>query len=903
MKLWANGLWMCLGLCVMLSAGVALGAPQWVSLDGSNEAAPTVQVLNHNNSQTTLQLTLHGFYVEEVAEAGETYQVLSFGDGGTTMDVGYPMLPTINEKVGIPARSDLRLRVSSVQSTTLPNYRVYPFQTPTTDEAAQLPFVLDQKAYSRNELYPREVAVISQPQIWRDVRLAELHLTPLRYNPVTRELQVVKSCIVTIEYFGVNTYHALDAEPSSVLPPYADMYRAAIINYDWMGIDDHGTDNPGTKYLFVMKSEAQSHVQALIDFRHAQGYKTEVKLFPSTGFTTDYDIKNYITQLYLSAGLEFVMLVGDAYYSGGPSEVDVPMHWWVDSYSDMWYACLQGDADYYPELAVGRIVYDNMTELDHQLDKIMDYLTAPNTTSNWAQNSLLVAHQEQYPLKYTQCKEQIRTFAYALQIPTFATAYGGAGATNQQVIDYINGSGTGLLNYRGHGSDTEWWQWGPSGSFTAAEVNRLTNVDKYFVHFDVCCDNMNIVSYNGNCLAESFMKAPAAAIAVNSAIIPSYTVPNHDYDKEFYKALFNYGLWRIGYASNYANVIEVQLHGSLGMTNFRTYLWLGDAATDLWTATPQPLAMNYQSTYNLATQDFTVTVTKNGQPVNNALVCAQSTTAYARGYTNSSGIAYLVFLEYPAATTTVTLTATAHNGLLTTGTCTVIPATSPYDLVVDLNPTSSTTIPATGGSFNFTVDIWNNESFPITAMAWTDWIYPGGTVHAPFVVRYLTLTPGLHINRSLTQMVAGSEPAGTYTMRGCVGTYQGGAIFAFDSFNFVKSGADGTAGPWVSESATLGWDDDPAANATALPASYSLMQHPNPFNPTTVLSYQLPVAGLVNLAVYDVSGRQVARLVNGWRDAGSHEVTFDGSNLASGIYVYRLTADNFTASGKMVLMK
>jgi len=907
MTLGSKDLWIALGFC-LIAAGMACAAPQWISLDGSSEMAPLVQVLEHNASATRLELDLHGLYSEEVAEAGEVFQVLSFGDWGSTMDVGYPMLPTINERVGIPARTDLRVRVSDIKSVTLHNYRPYPFQTPTTDEAANLPFVLDQQAYARDELYPREIAEVSLPQIWRDVRLTELRLTPLRYNPVTRELHVITSCKITIEYFGANSHHALDREPAGVLPPYAKMYRASLINYDWLEWAARDLDLPGTKYLFVMKSEAQPYVQPLVDLRNAQGYKAEVKIFPSgASFDDEYDIKAYIQSLYNSSRLEYVLLVGDAFYYGGPGAVDVPMHMWVDSYSDSWYTSLQGDNDYYADLAIGRIVYDNTTQLSHQIDKIMDYLQTPNTSSNWMGNSLLVAHQEQYPLKYTQCKEEIRTFNYAIQTPTFATAYGGAGATNNQVINYINTNGTGLLNYRGHGSTTEWWQWGPSGSFTATHVNQLTNTGKYFVHFDVCCDNMDFPSYNGDCLAESFMKAPAAAIAINGAIIPSYTIPNHDYDKEFYKGLFNYGIWNIGYASNYANVTVVNVHGAIGQSNYRTYLWLGDAATDLWTAIPQPLAISAQSSYNLATQDFNVTVTKSGQPVANALVCAKSTNAYARGYTNSSGVATLVFLEYPSTTTTVTLTASAHNGLQATGSTIVIPANAPYNLTVDINPVGSTIIPPSGGSFSFTADIWNNEAYPVDATVWTDWIYPNGTLHAPFINRYLTLAPGLHINRTPVQTVAGSEPPGTYTFRACVGTYQGGSIFAMDTFNFTKSSADGWAGrtgTWIQESATYGWDEgDDLIGETAQPRIFGLSHHPNPFNPAAIIRYQLPVNSQVSLQVYDTAGKLVQELVNGWRSAGTHEVTFDGSNLASGVYLYRMEAGEYNASGKLILLK
>jgi len=82
-----------------------------------------------------------------------------------------------------------------------------------------------------------------------------------------------------------------------------------------------------------------------------------------------------------------------------------------------------------------------------------------------------------------------------------------------------------------------------------------------------------------------------------------------------------------------------------------------------------------------------------------------------------------------------------------------------------------------------------------------------------------------------------------------------------------------------------------------------LGNNPNPFNPETTISFALPEASQVTLSVYDVQGHQVAELVNGWRNAGSHDVAFNGRNLASGIYVYRLAAGATVATGKIVLMK
>jgi flagellar hook assembly protein FlgD len=71
----------------------------------------------------------------------------------------------------------------------------------------------------------------------------------------------------------------------------------------------------------------------------------------------------------------------------------------------------------------------------------------------------------------------------------------------------------------------------------------------------------------------------------------------------------------------------------------------------------------------------------------------------------------------------------------------------------------------------------------------------------------------------------------------------------------------------------------------------------------TALSFELQAASLVTLKVYDTAGRLVTTLVDGWREAGTHEMTFDGSKLASGIYLAKMQAGEFTAVQKLVLIK
>jgi hypothetical protein len=89
-----------------------------------------------------------------------------------------------------------------------------------------------------------------------------------------------------------------------------------------------------------------------------------------------------------------------------------------------------------------------------------------------------------------------------------------------------------------------------------------------------------------------------------------------------------------------------------------------------------------------------------------------------------------------------------------------------------------------------------------------------------------------------------------------------------------------------------------------LPIDYVLDQnYPNPFNPSTNIIFEFRVSGYVSLKVYDVLGREVATLVNEYRQAGRYEVNFDAKNISGGVYYYRLNVSNFLDSKKMILLK
>jgi hypothetical protein len=93
-------------------------------------------------------------------------------------------------------------------------------------------------------------------------------------------------------------------------------------------------------------------------------------------------------------------------------------------------------------------------------------------------------------------------------------------------------------------------------------------------------------------------------------------------------------------------------------------------------------------------------------------------------------------------------------------------------------------------------------------------------------------------------------------------------------------------------------------SSSQIPDKFALYQnYPNPFNPSTKIKFDIPDGDFTTVAVYDVLGKEISILVRLELSAGSYEVTFDGGNLASGIYFYRMISGNFADTKKMILIK
>jgi len=222
------------------------------------------------------------------------------------------------------------------------------------------------------------------------------------------------------------------------------------------------------------------------------------------------------------------------------------------------------------------------------------------------------------------------------------------------------------------------------------------------------------------------------------------------------------------------------------------------------------------------------------------------------------------------------------------------------DVAIEIVPDDPPVTVPQGGSFGFTGTLTNNIEDPQVSDAWTMAVGPQKETYGPFKMRNdVELDPFETRTAQFNQRVANLAPLGFYTYIAYCGEYPSTAI---DSSFFqveVIAGAPGGG-------EDIGWVlmGSFSEGETDLPSEFALLSnYPNPFNAQTVIQYQLPASSSVKLEVYNLFGQKVATLVDGQQEAGYESVSWDASEVSSGLYFYKLTAGDFTEVKRMTLLR
>ncbi len=642
---------------------------QWLTWDGSQEGTPPeVRVIESDANHTTFEIVVHGFFMENI-EKETSWGTINFGriflprdpmsNYGTMTNVGSAELPLIRRYIAVLSDAEKAVagpgcyEIDESAVSTIENIMVYPFQAFSSEQYPRLKFNFEEKFYEAVVHYPFDYKSPSLMTFrvggFHNLRVARVEIYPFVYITLERALKIYRHFKVRVEHAG---------QPLSELPSvsitYERMYEGLVANYELIKpvLSPLRREECGA-YLIIVPDEYYMEVLPLTWWKRAKGLSVATRTIPSQVPNDVDEIRTAIRNFYEehASGDVFVLLVGDVEEVASPP---YPGHEWglptENCSSDIKYAMVSGE-DTIPDLFVGRLPADNAQDVDNVIKKTLDYeRMSSGEDKTWLGKALLVAHKQDYPGKYTACKESIRLYPYSFAMPTFDTVYGGAGAANSAIGNALR-EGRGIVNYRGQGGADCWWMWGAAGQSwcIVPDVINLTNAEKTPIIFSAASLDNHIKSDDS--LGEEFLELPGGgAVAYYGASADAGSVANDYLDKNLFKAAFDEGIHALGAAVNWAQIRTMEeLPGTGPFSaeyNSRIYVLLGDPEMSIRTRPPLSFGtVEYPEWVQAGEQSVEVAVRgQEGEPVRDALITVRkykgasaSPDVEARGYTDDEG--------------------------------------------------------------------------------------------------------------------------------------------------------------------------------------------------------------------------------------------------------------------------
>jgi len=646
-------------LTLLIVSLAAFGYPapgQWQSFGGNPGAGAAFNLIQSDGGHIVAQVTLPGFLLSQYPGGGSTYHRIELPQSHPLGDVGSPETPAFARMFALPFGTEPGVTIIDVEYSTFQGISLLPRQTPPVDMPTPADgFRINEEVYATNAFFPGNWVEAGSFGIWGGFNTGRFIFNPFRYNPATGELQVASSITFRIDFTG--NAEALAFPVNRVLLSSASRH---LVNFnDFRSAASTPVDASGPEYIFVVHQNHYDAVLPLVEFYQSIGYETVVETL--SGSPSPGEIKAAIADNYDTGTTRFALIAG--------THAEMPSYSYGSFIGDYWYACLVG-TDLIPEIATGRLT-GTSAQITHQINKIIDGYYQYNfddrlTTGIVPSTTVLAADGENYPLKYTQCCNEVAAYDYSLIDMTFYKVYPPEGGTNEMVLEWFN-NGIGTVGYRGHGMIT-YWAWYAPGNMTKAHIDGLTNTFMPPV--------FNINCYNGRyqdpeCFSETFQWASGGSSGNLGANDPSYTIPNHDYMKQIYINLYDVGLFNVGEAINESAVWIINYHGGIGETNAKMFIWFGDPAMELFTndqANPRPLAIAAPANFGFGSQTIEVVVTCDGSPVSGATATltdgingtSHGMTFHETATTNASGLASFT-VNIPSGTPVLYTGARKHN--------------------------------------------------------------------------------------------------------------------------------------------------------------------------------------------------------------------------------------------------
>jgi len=584
---------------------------------------------------------------QEMLETPDLFAKFGYGIGGAPGD---PALPMTNQLIPILSAGTIQIKVSQHQTRPLSNVLIKSVSVGHLDSD---PVRSTPSLYQRVSRPGEQEAMLTtgEPVSMRGQQFLPLRVLPVQYDRATGLVQV--PTYLEVELTGVELPEELE------VPAYPGL-RSITTPEDGFPRRGH--------YLIVSPPLFEPYLIYFTAWKERMGYRVTVVSTDETGQSRD-DIKAYIQTAWdtWEHRPDYLLLIGD-------SDQGMP-GWYIQNdfgdnlIGDHPYGLLEGD-DSFPELMIGRLSVDTISELVSFTSKIIRYESMPPMEQPaWFQRALMISTNIG-AASARATKEWIADEMLSYGYSEVHTAYAPEINTRTAIANPIN-QGVGFVNYRGFGFYTGWA--GPD--FTSDDIEGLiSNGAKTPIITSVVCGGGNFAANEDPCFGEVWTRAgtagvPRGAVAFfGPSELYTHTQFNNVIDLGIYAALLQEGEHTLGNAL-WAGKYELwrNYHQNTYFPFNQTaefyhhiYNLLGDPGMQMWSATPEILTVTHSDTLSRSQNTVEVLVLDpSGNPVNDAYVALFNEENAIGNYTDAAGMVTLPFA--PGETLEIDLTVTGIN--------------------------------------------------------------------------------------------------------------------------------------------------------------------------------------------------------------------------------------------------
>lgn len=706
-------------ITILLSiiCAINVNAQRWNPISSNSPTKAQATLLSSDNSSTTFQVELGGFYSIPINTPRGEANVITLPGSPTTFDAGQPEMPSYAVPIIVDDMAEMSFSITSYDYQDFYNIDIAPFKGhfPRNINPDDVPYTYGPE-YERDEFFPKSQASISEPYIIRDFRGQNIIVYPFAYNPIEKTLRVYHK--ITVEVFKTNKpgQNQLSRRGNALHldTEIAEIYKNHFINYQntitrYTPIDEEGD------MLIICHEGFLSAMTPFVNWKRTIGRPTTIVGTNTTG-TTDSAIKSYIQNQYnTNPNLTYILLVGDV--------AQIPGHYVSASgysgYSDNWYGQVAGN-DYYNDIFVGRFSAENTTHVTTQVNKTIHYERDLDQTASWLSVAQGVSKNEgvgqgHYGEGDYQHIDNIKDDLLAYTYTQFHRDYQNvSGVTSSAAIisQHIN-SGVGNINYCNHGSETSWGVFNYSNS----HVNALTNDNKLPFICSVACLNGKY-DYSSPCFAETWMRAtnnstsePTGAVATLMSYISQPWLPpmyGQDEITDILVESYSSNIKRTyGGISINGIMMILDFYGTSNNSAVGTYCtWnlFGDPSLTLRTKAPEVMTINAPTSLNTSASTYSLTatnangaratLTKDNQILGSAIISNGSAAINVTGL--SAGDATLCVFGYNKKTYITTVNISSGGSSQMNATAAASPALIPS------GGSSTLSVNVTGGTAPYT---------------------------------------------------------------------------------------------------------------------------------------------------------------------------------------------------------